>query len=74
MKHNYTHLIEYFKNNEYDTFSDQTKKQLEDVINDTYNEDNILEIIDALNDEYMLSDFETGLIKDMFVYYTTHKK
>ena len=73
-KNNYIHLIEYYIHNEYDIPENDPPGVLESIKLDEYNEQAVGGIYDALNDEYMLSDFSTGLIKDMFMYYCKHGK
>ena len=69
MKTNYQNLINYYEQNNDENYFD---KHIESIKNDEYNEQVVGEIYDALNDEEMLSDFETGLILDMFKYYVKH--
>lgn len=70
MKHNYDELYDYYENmNDAHDFD----YALEALENDTRNEQLLLEIVDALQDEQMLRDMSTALIKDMFAYYVKHK-
>ena len=71
MKHTYEALYNYYENMNDENAFDYA---LEACKNDTYNEQLLLDIVDALQDEQMLSDMSTALIKDMFVYYTKHHK
>ena len=70
MKNNYNELKAYL----YDLNEElDYSKHIEAIENDMYNKQLMLEIIDALQDEVMLKDFTTALIRDMFTYYVTHK-
>lgn len=70
MRNNYENLITYYRDiNDENAFD----AQIEALENDTYNKQLMLEIIDALQDEVMLKDFTTALIREMFAYYVAHK-
>ena len=72
MKNNnkYPELVVYYEHmNDEVTFNEQ----IEAAANDTYSRQLMLEIVDALQDEEMLHDLGTSLIKDMFTYYLAHK-
>jgi hypothetical protein len=71
MKNNYENLIKYLENNNDENIFDT---HIESLKNDNYHEHLILMIIDHFDDEYMLSTSSTSLLKEMFVYYTKHKK
>ena len=72
MKNTYKHLLQYYIDNEYDVKENDRYNYIDAIKNDVRNEHLLLEISDALNDEIMLKDFSTSLIKDMFIYYTKH--
>lgn len=75
MKHNnYEHLINYFVNNEFDDPTNDPYGMLPSVRNDERNDDLLQMIVDYTNDEELLSDLETGVLKDMLVYYSKHSK
>ena len=75
MKHtNYKDLLQYYIDNEYDVKENDPYNYIESITNDTYNEELINEIENHFNEEEMLHDLPTGVIKDMFVYYTKHSK
>ena len=62
----YQALYEYLKNNElYDL--------AEDIAHDEKNDQVILMIIDHFDDEMMIKDSSTALLKDMLEYYSNHK-
>ena len=67
MKHTYEHLLKYYDDNEVHDYD-------ESIRNDTYDDVLMSEIENHFNEEEMLHDLPTGVIRDMFVYYTTHKK
>ena len=67
----YNYLLEYLENNNDEHDFDE---HIEAVKNDTYHEHLVGMIYDHLNDEYMLSDSDTGLLKDLFTYYCKHGK
>ena len=67
MLKNYSALRKYLLNNE-------LIKLAIDVTNDVKNDEVILMIIDHFDDEYMLHDASTELLKDMFSYYVKHSK
>ena len=62
----YEALYEYLKNNELDDLA-------EAAANDEKNEQLILMISDHFDDEMMLKESSTKLLKDMFEYYSDHR-
>ena len=62
----YAALYEYLKNNELDDLA-------EAAANDKKNDQLILMISDHFDDEMMLRDSSTALLKDMFEYYLSHR-
>ena len=62
----YEALYEYLKNNELDDLA-------EAAANDEKNDQLILMISDHFDDEMMLRDSSTALLKDMFEYYLSHR-
>ena len=62
----YEALYEYLKNNELDDLA-------EAAANDEKNDQLILMISDHFDDEMMLKDTSTSLLKDMFKYYSNHR-
>ena len=62
----YKALCEYLKNNELDVLA-------EAAANDEKNDQLILMISDHFDDEMMLKDSSTALLKDMLEYYSNHK-
>ena len=62
----YEALYEYLKNNELDDLA-------EAAAHDTKNDQLILMISDHFDDEMMLKDSSTKLLKDMFEYYSNHR-
>lgn len=63
----YKDLLKYYEENEISDYN-------ESIRNDTYNETLISEIVNHFNESEMLQDLSTGVIKDMFLYYTKHHK
>lgn len=66
IKMKYAALYEYLKNNELDDLA-------EAAANDEKNDQLILMISDHFDDEMMLRDSSTALLKDMFEYYSNHR-
>ena len=62
----YEALYEYLKNNELDDLA-------EAAANDEKNDQLILMISDHFDDEMMLKESSTKLLKDMFEYYSSHR-
>ena len=62
----YAALYKYLKNNELDDLA-------EAAANDEKNDQLILMISDHFDDEMMLRDSSTALLKDMFEYYLSHR-
>ena len=62
----YEALYEYLKNNELDDLA-------EAAAHDTKNDQLILMISDHFDDEMMLKESSTKLLKDMFEYYSNHR-
>ena len=62
----YEALYEYLKNNELDDLA-------EAPANDEKNDQLILMIGDHFDDEMMLKESSTKLLKDMFEYYSNHR-
>ena len=62
----YEALYEYLKNNELDDLA-------EAAANDEKNDQLILMISDHFDDEMMLRESSTKLLKDMLEYYSSHK-
>lgn len=62
----YEALYEYLKNNELDDLA-------EAAANDEKNDQLILMISDHFDDEMMLKESSTKLLKDMFEYYSNHR-
>ena len=62
----YKALCEYLKNNELDVLA-------EAAANDEKNDQLILMISDHFDDEMMIKDSSTTLLKDMLEYYSNHK-
>ena len=62
----YEALYEYLKNNELDDLA-------EAAANDEKNDQLILMISDHFDDEMMLKESSTALLKDMFEYYSSHR-
>ena len=62
----YEALYEYLKNNELDDLA-------EAAANDEKNDQLILMISDHFDDEMMIKDSSTKLLKDMFEYYSNHR-
>ena len=62
----YEALYEYLKNNELDDLA-------EAAANDEKNDQLILMISDHFDDEMMLRESSTKLLKDMLEYYSNHK-
>ena len=62
----YKALCEYLKNNELDDLA-------EAAANDEKNDQLILMISDHFDDEMMIKDSSTTLLKDMLEYYSNHK-
>ena len=62
----YEALYEYLKNNELDDLA-------EAAANDEKNDQLILMISDHFDDEMMLKESSTALLKDMFEYYLSHR-
>ena len=62
----YAALYEYLKNNELDDLA-------EAAANDEKNDQLILMISDHFDDEMMLRESSTALLKDMFEYYLSHR-
>ena len=62
----YEALYEYLKNNELDDLA-------EAAANDEKNDQLILMISDHFDDEMMLKESSTKLLKDMLEYYSNHK-
>ena len=62
----YAALYEYLKNNELDDLA-------EAAANDKKNDQLILMISDHFDDEMMLRESSTALLKDMFEYYLSHR-
>ena len=62
----YAALYEYLKNNELDELA-------EAAANDEKNDQLILMISDHFDDEMMLRESSTALLKDMFEYYLSHR-
>ena len=62
----YEALYEYLKNNELDDLA-------EAAANDEKNDQLILMISDLFDDEMMLKESSTKLLKDMFEYYSNHR-
>ena len=65
-KMKYEALYEYLKNNELDDLA-------EAAANDEKNDQLILMISDHFDDEMMLKESSTTLLKDMFEYYSNHR-
>ena len=65
-KMKYEALYEYLKNNELDDLA-------EAAANDEKNDQLILMISDHFDDEMMIKDSSTTLLKDMLEYYSNHK-
>lgn len=63
----YKDLLKYYNDNEIYDYD-------ETIRNDTYNDDLISDIENHFNDEEMLQDLSTGILKDMFSYYIKHHK
>ena len=70
----YPEMYDYYLFNEYDNPINDPDGILPSVLNDERNENLLQEIVDYLNDEELLHDLSTGLILDMFKYYTKHGK
>ena len=70
-KTNYKDLTKYAFDNELHIYNESLYLS---ILNDTFNKEVLLFIEDHLNDEEILHDLPTGVIKDMFVYYTKHHK
>ena len=66
IKMKYEALYEYLKNNELDDLA-------EAAANDEKNDQLILMISDHFDDEMMLKESSTALLKDMFEYYSSHR-
>ena len=66
IKMKYAALYEYLKNNELDDLA-------EAAANDEKNDQLILMISDHFDDEMMLKESSTALLKDMFEYYSNHR-
>ena len=66
IKMKYEALYEYLKNNELDDLA-------EAAANDEKNDQLILMISDHFDDEMMLKESSTKLLKDMFEYYSNHR-
>ena len=66
IKMKYEALYEYLKNNELDDLA-------ETAANDEKNDQLILMISDHFDDEMMLKESSTALLKDMFEYYSNHR-
>ena len=66
IKMKYEALYEYLKNNELDDLA-------EAAANDEKNDQLILMISDHFDDEMMLKESSTKLLKDMFEYYSSHR-
>ena len=66
----YCAFIAYYSDNNDEHVFDE---QIETLKNDRYDRQLMLEVIDALQDEIILADHTTAVIKDMFTYYITHK-
>ncbi len=62
----YEALYEYLKDNELDDLA-------EAAANDEKNDQLILMISDHFDDEMMIKDSSTALLKDMLEYYSNHK-
>ena len=62
----YAALYEYLKNNELDDLA-------EAAANDEKNDQLILMISDHFDDEMMLRESSTELLRDMFEYYSNHR-
>ena len=62
----YAALYEYLKNNELDDLA-------EAAANDEKNDQLILMISDHFDDEMMLKESSTALLKDVFAYYLSHR-
>ena len=65
MKNTYKALYDYLKNNELNDLALS-------AANDEKNDQLILMIRDHFDDEVMLKDSPTALLKDMFVYFVKH--
>lgn len=70
----YKDLIKYYEDNEFDKRGYDPYDYLGSLRNDTPNEELIGEIENVFNDSEVLKDLDTGIIKDMFLYYTKHRK
>ena len=66
IKMKYEALYEYLKNNE-------LHDSAEDIAHDKKNDQAILMILDHFDDEMMIKDSSTALLKDMLEYYSNHK-
>lgn len=77
MRNTYSDLLKYYVDNEFDVKENDPHNYLESIKNDTKNEMLLSEIENLFTSddetEY-LSELPTGVIKDMFVYYTKHSK
>lgn len=63
----YKDLLSYYSDNEISDYN-------ESILNDTYDDTLLSEIENHFNESEMLQDLPTGVIKDMFIYYTKHHK
>lgn len=63
----YPHLLRYYLDNECSIYN-------ESILHDTPDDELLGEIENHFNEEEMLKDLPTGVIKDMFSYYIKHNK
>lgn len=70
----YRDLLRYFIENGFNENGNDPCGYIKSLLRDTYNEDLMGEIENHFNEEDMLRDLPTAVIKDMFLYYTKHKK
>jgi hypothetical protein len=70
----YPEMYDYYVDNEYDDPRNDPHGYLKSIKEDTRNDELLGEIENHLNEEDILKDLSTGLIKDMFSYYIKHSK
>lgn len=73
-KSNYEYLIKLLTDWEFNDPNCNDYGVYLSVVNDERNDDLLQMIVDWFNDSMMLSEFKTGELRDMFMYYVTHGK
>lgn len=73
-KNEYTYLINFLIDNEFNDPVNDQYGVYDSVVNDERNDHFLQMIVDWFNDSMMLSEFKTGELRDLMMYYVTHGK